>query len=210
MSAALTCVGAAVVCVLLCALAAPQAARADGDPASDVLLGQDLFPGYGTLSPRISDELYSVTAAAAHAGYPIRIALIGSKSDLGAVPQEFGHPEKYAYFLDYEISTVVGGHILVVMPKGFGLASGGYPRSIAALSGIRIGPGTNGLGMAAVAAAERLAAAAGHPLGSGAASAAVPLGAPAATIDFAVDTLLVLAALTVLAVSAAVVARRRR
>jgi len=200
---------AVVLSVFVCALAVPGAACADGDPASDVLIGQDLFPGYGNPSPKITDELYSVTAAAAHAGYPIRIALIGSKSDLGAVPQEFGHPEKYAYFLDYEIYTVYSGHVLVVMPKGFGVASGGQPRSNAALSGIPIGAGTDGLGAAAVAATEKLAAAAGHPLGGAAASAAVPLGAPAATVSFALDTLLVLGALSALAVSGAVVARRR-
>jgi len=202
-------VAAVLASVLAVALAVPGAAYADGDPASDVLIGQDLFAGYGSLSPKITDQLYSITAAAAHAGYPVRIALIGSKQDLGAVPQEFGHPEKYAYFLDYEISTVVSGHILVVMPMGFGLASGGQPRSIAGLGGISIGPGTNGLGAAAIAATEKLAAAAGHPLGSGAASTAVPLGASAATINDAVRTLLVLAGFAALAVSAAVVARRR-
>ena len=121
---------ALILFVLACTLALAGPAHADGDPASDVLIGQDLFPGYGTLSPKITDELYSVTSAAEHAGYPVRIALIDSKQDLGAVPQEFGHPEKYAYFLDYEINPVVGGHILVVMPHGFGLASGGRPQSI--------------------------------------------------------------------------------
>lgn len=200
---------ALILFVLACTLALAGPAHADGDPASDVLIGQDLFPGYGTLSPKITDELYSVTSAAEHAGYPVRIALIDSKQDLGAVPQEFGHPEKYAYFLDYEINPVVGGHILVVMPHGFGLASGGRPQSIASLSGIPIGPGTSGLGAAAVAATEKLAAAAGHPLGSGAASASVPLGASGASIDRALETLLVLGALAALAISTAVAARRR-
>jgi hypothetical protein len=200
----------AVVAVFAAALAVPRTARADGDPASDVLIGQFIFPGYGTITPKVQDELYSVTTAAQRAGYPVRIALIDGKSDLGSVPQEFSHPESYAHFLSYEISTAVGGQVLVVMPNGFGLASGGRPRSVAALKGIPIGTGATGLGQAAVTATERLAAAAGHPLGNAAASGAVPLGASAATVRHAVVTLLVLSAIAALAVAAAVAARRRR
>jgi len=199
----------AIVAVLALVVAVPGLARADGDPASDVLLGQDVFTGYGQISARITDELYSVTAAAQKAGYPVKIALISNKGDLGAVPQEFGHPAKYAYFLDYEIYTAVSGVVLVVMPKGFGVASSGRPQSNAALSAIPIGPGTGGLGIAAVAATEKLAAAAGHPLAGDAASATVPLGASGAQINQAVETLLVLAVLAALAVAGAVVARRR-
>jgi hypothetical protein len=203
---------AAILCALALAFVAPGTARADGDPASDVLLGQDVFAGYGSISAKVQDELESVTAAAGRAGYPVRIALIAGKGDLGSVPQEFGHPAKYAYFLDYEISTAVSGVVVVVMPKGFGVASGGrpQPQRTALLNGIPIGPGTNGLGIAAVAATEKLAAAAGHPLAGNAASASVPLTASGASISRALETLLVLAVLAALAVTAAVVARRRR
>jgi hypothetical protein len=210
LSAMLAWVSASTVFVLLYSLTVPVPARADGDPASDVLLGQDVFLPYTPISPKIEDELYSVTSAAQRAGYPVKIALIGGKDDLGAVPQEFGHPESYAHFLSYEISTAVRGVVLVVMPNGFGLASGGRPRSVAALGRIPIGQGTNGLGMAAVAATERLATAAGHPLGSGATSATVSLGASAVTVRHALETLLVLSAIAALAVSAAVLARSRR
>jgi hypothetical protein len=196
--------------VLVPALVIPGFARADGDPASDVLIGQSIFPGYGTITPKVQDELYSVTTAAQRAGFPVRIALIDGPSDLGAVPQEWGHPASYAHFLDYEINTVVGGHILVVMPQGFGLATGGQPESVAALSGIPIGSGANGLGIAAVAATEKLAAAAGHPLGRGAATQSVPLGASSATVNRAVTALLILLAIAALAVAAAVLARRHR
>jgi hypothetical protein len=205
-----SCAAAAILCLVASAVALPGAARADGDPASDVLIGQDIFTGYGAITPKVQDQLYSVTTAAQNAGYPVRIALIDGKGDLGSVPQEFGHPESYAHFLSYEISGAVGGTIVVVMPNGFGVASHGQPRSVAALAGIPIGPGTNGLGAAAVAATEKLAAAAGHPLGAGAASAAVPLGASAATVRSAVETLIVLCLIAAVAVSGAVVARRRR
>jgi hypothetical protein len=201
---------AALMCALALAVAVPGVARADGDPASDVLLGQAVFTGYGQVSAKVQDELDSVTTSAQRAGYPVRIALIAGKGDLGSVPQEFGHPEKYAYFLDYEISTAVNGVVLVVMPKGFGVASGGRPQSNAALSAIPIGPGTNGLGTAAITATAKLAATAGHPLGEGAASATIPLTASGAQVDNALEILLVLVVLAALAVSAAVVARRRR
>jgi hypothetical protein len=201
---------ATLVCAVAITITLPALARADGDPASDVLLGQDVFTGYGQVSAKVQDELDSVTTSAARAGYPVRIALIAGKGDLGSVPQEFGHPAKYAYFLDYEISTAVSGVVLVVMPKGFGVASGGRPQSNAVLHGIPIGTGTNGLGIAAVAATEKLAAAAGHRLAGDAASATVPLTASGAQVSDALETLLVLTVLAVLAVSAAVVARRRR
>jgi hypothetical protein len=202
----------AILCTLAFAAITPALARADGDPASDVLLGQYVFTGYGSISPQVQDELDSVTASASRAGYPVRIALIAGKGDLGSVPQEFGHPAPYAYFLDYEISTAVSGVVLVVMPKGFGVASGGrpQPKLTALLSAIPIGPGTSGLGIAAVAATEKLAAAAGHPLASDAASEAVPLTASGASISQALEILLILAVLAALAVAGAVVARRRR
>jgi hypothetical protein len=201
---------AAILSLLVAGAAVPGLAHADGDPASDVLLGQDVFLPYTAISPRIEDDLYSVTTAAQKAGYPVKIALIEGKDDLGSVPQEFEHPESYADFLSDEIGTAVSGVVLVVMPNGFGLAVKAHKLSVAALSGIPIAAGTDGLGTAAIAATEKLAAAAGHPLPSNAASASVTLGAPAASVDFACETLIVLCALAALGVSVAVVARRRR
>jgi hypothetical protein len=180
---------AAILSLLVAGAAVPGLAHADGDPASDVLLGQDVFLPYTAISPRIEDDLYSVTTAAQKAGYPVKIALIEGKDDLGSVPQEFEHPESYADFLSDEIGTAVSGVVLVVMPNGFGLAVKAHKLSVAALSGIPI---------------------AGHPLPSNAASASVTLGAPAASVDFACETLIVLCALAALGVSVAVVARRRR
>jgi hypothetical protein len=190
--------------------AAPAVALGDGDPASDVLLSQNVFFGYSPPSQKIQDELYSVTSAATRAGFPVRIALIDSRGDLGAIPQYFGRPEIYARYLSYELSDVVQGQLLVVMPTGFGHAIDYRSLTLRPLSGITIGPGPNGLGAAAVTAAERLAAAAGHPLGSDAASESVTIGASASSITRAFDILLVLCVLTAAALAGAVVARRRR
>jgi hypothetical protein len=185
-------------------------ARADGDPASDVLLGQDVFLPYSPISETVQRRLYAITAASQRAGYPLRIALIGARTDLGVIPTLFGRPETYARFLSAELTGVVNGPVLVVMPAGFGLAAGGNARSVASLGQIRIGPGADGLGLAAIAAAGRLAASAGHPLPADAASSALSLGASAATVRHALTAIVVMALLAALAIGAALLARSRR
>jgi hypothetical protein len=201
---------AIVTLAALITLVCAPPALADGDPASDVLLGQNVYLPYNGISTKIKDELYSVTSAAEHAGFPLRIALIGSKIDLGAIPQYYRRPEIYARFLSYEIGTAVSGQVLVVMPNGFGRAINYHPLSLAPLAGIAVGKDDNGLGTAAVAAAEKLAAAAGHPLGARAADQSIDVGGSAAQITQAFEILIVLFALTALALAGAAVARRRR
>jgi hypothetical protein len=202
---------AAALAALLIALVLPAAAAADGDPASDVLLGQTVFLPYAPISPTVQRQLYAVTAAAARAGYPLRVALIGAKSDLGVVPALFGKPGQYARFLTSELTGVVNGPVLVVMPSGFGLAARGNALSTAALANVRVGAGTNGLGTAAVTATERLAAAAGHPLPAGAASAQAPTpGASSSTVRQALVAIGILVALAVIGLAAAAAARTRQ
>ena len=89
-----------IVCAL--ALGATGAlARADGDPASDVLLGQSVFyPYQPAVSASLQKQLDAETAAAQKAKFPIKVALIGSPVDLGVIPDLFGQPQKYANFLD--------------------------------------------------------------------------------------------------------------
>src|SRR5207245_985963 len=56
-------------------LAAP-AARADGDPASDVLYTQRLFiPFNAPISTSVASELDLLIAAANRSGYPLKVAL---------------------------------------------------------------------------------------------------------------------------------------
>jgi hypothetical protein len=200
----------AALAAAVLALTSAQPALADGDPASDVLLGQNVFFPYTQPSTKIEDELYSVTNAAQRAGFPLKIALVASKVDLGAIPQYYGRPEIYARFLSYEIGTAVSGQVLVVMANGFGRAINYHPLSLAPLAHIAIGKGPDGLGLAAVAAAEKLAAAAGHPLGRSAADQSITVGASASQITQAFEILLVLVGLSAAALAAAAVARRRR
>jgi hypothetical protein len=167
----------ALLALVAGAVLTPGVALGDGDPASDVLLGQNVFFPYNQPSQKIEDELYSVTDAAQRAGFPLKIALIQSKVDLGAIPQYFHRPEIYARYLSYEIGTAVSGQVLVVMANGFGRALNYHALTLAPLAGIKIaGPSSNDLGLAVVQAAEKLAAAAGHPLGADAASQSVDIG----------------------------------
>jgi hypothetical protein len=206
--AVLAAVGAlAAVGFGLGAAVVPGSARGDGDPASDVLLGQDVFLPYSPVSPAVQQRLYAVTAAARRSGYPLKVALISATTDLGVVPSLFGKPSSYAQFLSAELAGVVPGPVLVVMPRGFGLAVQGRPRATTALAGLPIGAGPDGLGTAAVTATERLAAAAGHTLPAGAAGSAA--GAGASTIRRAGTAVAILALLAGAAMAAAVVARGR-
>ena len=132
LSAAIT----AVVVLSLMALA-PAAALADGDPASDVLLGENVFYPY---SPHVSasaqKSLNALTAAAAkRAGLPIKVALIASPVDLGVIPDLFGKPQKYAEFLDQEISFRRKQPLLVVMPAGYG-TQGLSPKAASAIAAL--------------------------------------------------------------------------
>ena len=114
---------ARILCVVvLGTLLAPGAALADGDPASDVLLGDNVFYPYTPAVPRaIQQTLNAETAAATASGLPIKVALIAAATDLGVIPDLFGKPQSYADFLDQEISFTSKQRLLVVMSTGYGV-----------------------------------------------------------------------------------------
>jgi hypothetical protein len=145
----------------------PATALADGDPASDVLLGQSVFYPYSPpVTIGLQKTLNAETEAASRAHFPIKVALIDTPADLGAIPTLFGKPQQYADFLDQEISfSGTEQLLLVVMPDGYG--SHGLDRSAvdAALTLKRpTGSRSNALAQAAIAAIPKLAVAAGHPI----------------------------------------------
>ncbi len=168
---------AAIVALALAAAALPAVALADGDPASDVLASQPLFlPSDAGVPAAQQAQLSAVLAEAQRSGYPVRVALIASKTDLGSVTGLWRSPRNYAKFLGQELSLVNQRPLLVVMPNGFGLS--GPPQTVAsgesALRGVPISAGGGGLATAALTAVQRLAAAAGHQLPT-------PQATPAAT-----------------------------
>jgi hypothetical protein len=168
-----------ILCLLACALAAgvaAQSARADGDPASDYLIGQQVFLGYDAkMPPALEQRLVAAVASANKNGFPIKVALVWSRYDLGSVPELFRQPKTYARFLDAEDSKCWWGgncgsgrfktttRLLVVMPNGLGFAQWKHTPAAGyrALAGIKVTPTPSGLAVAATTAVVRLGAAAG-------------------------------------------------
>jgi len=151
---------------ILVAALVPVSALADGDPASDVLLGQNVYYPYSPPVPRATqDTLNAETAAAKKAGLPIKVALIATAVDLGVIPELFGQPENYAKFLDKEISFNGPQPLLVVMPAGYGV-QGMSAKAEAAVKGLALPKdrASAALAQAAIVAVAKLAAADGHPI----------------------------------------------
>jgi hypothetical protein len=154
---------AALLALALVALG-PSAAFADGDPASDVLLAQDVYYPYAPkVSKPLTTSLNGLLKRVRATGYPIKVALIQDPSDLGAYPSLFGDTQSYANLLAKEIAFNSKPHLLVVMPTGFGGDNlGAHVDS--ALAGIKIDQAakSDGLAQAALVAVARLATANGH------------------------------------------------
>lgn len=176
-------------------LVVPGLARGDGDPASDVLATQRLFvPADAGLTAAQQLQLAALVGEAARAGYPLRVAIIASGTDLGSVSALWRQPQNYAVFLGEELSLIARGPLLVVMPDGYGASVAGAsdPAGLAALAAAPA-PG-RALGAAALDGVARLAAAAGHPLSVPRASApAARSGSPdvVAWLVFALGAVLV-------------------
>jgi hypothetical protein len=147
-------------------LSVVPAALADGDPASDVLLGENVFYPYSPqVSPALQKTLNAETAAAKKAGFPLKVALIAAPVDLGVIPDLFGKPQKYADFLDQEISFQQKQPLLVVMAAGYGV-QGVDAATKAALTSVAkpAGSTSNDLARAAIPTVAKLAKASGHPI----------------------------------------------
>jgi len=152
-----------VLCVLA-ACAVAGTARADGDPASDYLLGTQVFIPFDMKLPAAQQqELVSIVHDANKSGYAIRVALIGSAYDLGAVTSLWRKPRPYARFLAAEIEFIYKRRLLIVMPNGFGFNWQKHPstKEYAVLSTVPIGTGAAGMLDSAVTAVQKLATASG-------------------------------------------------
>jgi hypothetical protein len=154
---------AALAAAVLAAVVAPVA-LADGDPASDDLLSQQTFLPFDAKIPAAtSEQLAGVVRDANKKGYRIRVAVIATRYDLGAVTALWKQPKTYASFLAQEIAFVYKGPLLIVMPNGVGFhAPGGATNAgYRTLAGVRPSHGISGLMTVAVSGVERLAAAHG-------------------------------------------------
>jgi hypothetical protein len=184
-----------VLAVVAALAIAPPAAEADGDPASDVLLLQDVYLPYSPGVPGpLARTITNLLKTTRKAGFPLKVAIVADAKDLGAVPQFFGKPQQYAPFLQSEIAFNSKRPLLVVMAAGYGAAA--LPKgSETGLQGLDPPKSANGddLGRAAIAAIVKLSAAAGHPVpapkvpsagggGGGSTSPLIVFGVPVALL----------------------------
>jgi hypothetical protein len=150
------------------ALVVVPAARADADPASDILYTQRIYLPFfgGKVSTDRSQALKQVVDAAWTKGYKVKVALIATDQDLGGVYQMFGQPQQYADFLGQELVFLYKGLLVTVMPQGFGAFH--YKKSVAqeqaVLKTIPIPQGTDGLADAATVAVSKLAGVKAPPI----------------------------------------------
>jgi len=149
------------VLAIVSALLLAGSALADGDPASDVLYLQDVFLPYQAPSKDASAALDAAVTKANASGYRIKVAVIGSKLDLGTAAALFGKPDLYARFLGAEVQFFYQGHLLVVMPGGYGVlyAKHSVAVPVRLLHGLhRPGSSADDLARAAAGAVSLLAA----------------------------------------------------
>ncbi len=201
-----------VAAVLLAVAMLPSGAFGDADPASDMLLIQNVFyPYMPQVSQPLQRTLNAETAAAAKAKFPIKVALIASKIDLGAIPVLFGKPKEYANFLDREISFNGPQPLLVVMPQG--AAVQGMNAAATAVGNALPKPASavsNDLARLAIAAVPKLAAAAGHPIKAVAAEPSSSAGGSSGGGSSSTTVLVVLIVAAVAIAGAVIGIRRRR
>ena len=148
--------------IAVCVLAGT--AHADGDPASDYLLGTQVFLPFDVKLPKAKQqELVSIVHDANKSGYAVRVALIASPYDLGAVTSLWRKPRPYAKFLGAELQFIYKRRLLVVMPNGFGFNWPKHPstKEYAVLSTVPIGTGAVGMLDSTVTAVQKLATASG-------------------------------------------------
>ncbi len=162
---------AGIAAVVIVALLLAPLARADGDPASDWLLTQPAFTSYDkSVSKAEAAKLVAMLTDAKAKGFPLKVAVIVSPYDLGAVPVLYKRPQTYAKFLGQEIYFVTKDELLVVMPNGYGIYKArGLPTAdkslVAALPKLDTTNGTALLQAAQQAVPEAGGSARDHALG---------------------------------------------
>jgi hypothetical protein len=149
----------AVFAALLAAVTTASLARADGDPASDVLPTYSVYFPIDAPSQEAQASLTSAVDAVYSSGNRVKVAVIATVEDLGAIPSLMNKPDEYAKFLGQELQGFYIGPLLIVMPKGFGMYDGG--RSVSAEHGVLSGMSVNGSSVddmvrSAVSAVQRL------------------------------------------------------
>ncbi len=143
------------------ALVVVPLARADADPASDILYTQRIYlPFFGTkVSPKNANTLKRTVDKAWSKGYKIKVALIATRNDLGGVFQLWQKPQTYADFLGRELVFLYKGKLITVMPDGIGAYQ--YKTDVSGekqiVGRIKVDPSADGIANAATLAVAKLA-----------------------------------------------------
>ncbi len=151
----------AILAGLAAALLGVPAAQANGDPASDVLITQQVFiPFEAPISKSASEELTKTVAAANERGYKIRVVVIAFTGDLGTAISLWAHPQEYGKFLGSELAFAYSNRLLVAMPAGFGVYRGKKPvvQELRVLAKLRPGKTPTALAESTAQAVRALAA----------------------------------------------------
>jgi hypothetical protein len=154
----------ALVLFTLCIGLWAGVACADGDPASDYLYTQKVFVPFDVKASKAKQQELAATVEGVNkSGFKIRVAIIGSAYDLGAVPSLWKKPQTYARFLGAELAFVYKGRLLIVMPNGFGFHKPGHngAHEQQLLQDVSVPSGPDGLVGAATDAVRTLASDAG-------------------------------------------------
>ena len=149
------------------ALALPVSAHAHGDePAVEALeTGNVYLPHEPAVPSGVAAALRQTLDRAHAAGYPLKVAVIGSQHDLGEYGQLWGMAQPAANLVSRTVGKNRPIPMLLVMPTGYGTIKAG-PDPKAALQGVKP-PGSDSgdkLGRSAIDATLALAKGAGHPL----------------------------------------------
>ena len=134
--------GLAIFAALLAAATTASLAHADGDPASDVLPTDSVYFPINAPSQDAQSALTSAVDAVFANGNRVKVAVIATAEDLGAIPSLMNKPDDYAKFLGQELQGFYIGPLLIVMPNGWGMYDGG--RTISAENGVLSGMSVNG------------------------------------------------------------------
>lgn len=146
----------AVVTVAVAALLIAPLADAHGNPAGEWLLDRAAFVPPDAGVSRADQHALAVTLARAKAqGYPLRVAVVAARYDLGELAGLFGQQARYAAHLSEDLQVIYRGRVLVVMPSGFAVARDGKPDPLEQRIVATVRPPRDFQGAAVVAATTR-------------------------------------------------------
>jgi len=135
-------------------------ARAHGDPASEYLVGHQVYFPFDLKAPSAEQrQLVALVDEANRAGFAVRVALVWSSYDLGARNALWRKPQLYARYLEADMRDAYKNRLLVVMPNGFGFSRLGHSTASEhdVLAKIPVEPGPTGFVNSSVAAVRALA-----------------------------------------------------